>query len=157
MKCHITSRLLWPSSTISLFSQAYSVYIESEHLGSARLYLILPHGRGSDTEGLVLLCMILAYVQTTDSEKEVEMKQKQAIPALVIAVLVSATSYGVIYFEDGGTHEIDYAINDDVLVDQTAPGTPTTVSMVAGGTINTLQGYDNSIINISGGSVYRFL
>ncbi len=33
-------------------------------MGSARFYLVLPHGLGFDAEGLVLLCVVLVYVQT---------------------------------------------------------------------------------------------
>lgn len=66
-------------------------------------------------------------------------------------------AFGLTEFKDGGTHDINTTINDDVWVDWESPGMYTTVNVLAGGTIPAtykLKGYNNSSLNISGGSVY---
>lgn len=58
-------------------------------------------------------------------------------------------------FKDGQTHNIDYAINDDVWVDYQAPGMQTTVNWLDGASMPggyKLQGFEDSRLNISGGS-----
>jgi len=57
-------------------------------------------------------------------------------------------------FNDGGVHNIDYLIDDDVLVDYQASGMKTTVNLFDGGRINyMLQALEDSHINISGGKI----
>ncbi|MHC4891619.1 MAG: hypothetical protein ACYTEO_19380, partial [Planctomycetota bacterium] len=63
-------------------------------------------------------------------------------------------------FNDGGIHDIDYEINDDVWVDYNAPGMETTVNLLDGGAITNnydLHGYNDSYINIFGGSIGGWL
>lgn len=65
-----------------------------------------------------------------------------------------------LYFDDGGIHDIDYEINDDVYVDYKSPGMGTTVNLLPSGAItesHDLLGFNNSRINISGGSVGHWL
>ena len=86
------------------------------------------------------------------------MKKRSETICLIVAVLVIAAGqgFGVVEFKDGGTWDIDYTINDDVLVDYLAPGMQTTVNLLNGGNISNsyqLQGYSDSRINISGGIV----
>jgi len=89
------------------------------------------------------------------------MRNARMTICLVVAVLVMATGqgFGWTQFKDGGTHNIDYTINDDVWVDYLAPGMQTTVNLLNGGAIlypYKLQGYNDSRTNISGGSVGSF-
>ncbi|HCC60049.1 MAG: hypothetical protein A2402_02470 [Candidatus Staskawiczbacteria bacterium RIFOXYC1_FULL_37_43] len=60
---------------------------------------------------------------------------------------------GWIQFNDGGTHDIDYQINEDVWVDYQAPNMGTTLNLLSGGKIfeHKLKGYQDSRINILGG------
>jgi len=74
----------------------------------------------------------------------------------VVLSLASSPVLGRIDFSDGDTHDIDYAIDDDVWVDYQTPGMYTTVNMLASGTIPApynLQAYEDSIVNIRGGSI----
>lgn len=88
------------------------------------------------------------------------------VPVLLVAMVVLVLFFAlpradaVIDFNDGGIYDIDYEIDDDVRVDWEAPGMETTVNLLAGGAITLgydLHGYNDSYINISGGSVGRWL
>ncbi|MFH1883706.1 MAG: hypothetical protein ABIL62_13485, partial [Planctomycetota bacterium] len=64
-------------------------------------------------------------------------------------------------FDDGLIHNIDYPINDEVFVDYQSPGMRTTVNILDGAEIPvpytryaSLRGYEDSVINMSGGSVH---
>ena len=75
--------------------------------------------------------------------------------AAVLAI-TSSQGFGDVYFDDGGTHNINYQLNDAVWVDYQAPGMQTTVNLIAGGVIlspYTLVLCNDSRLNISGGSV----
>lgn len=85
---------------------------------------------------------------------------------LGVVMVVSCLCFGlpranaVIDFNDGGIYDIDYEIDDDVRVDWEAPGMETTVNLLAGGAITPgygLYGYNDSRINIFGGSVGYWL
>ena len=56
---------------------------------------------------------------------------------VVVAVLGMATGqeFGLIQYKDGGTHNINSTINEDVWVDYQAPGMQTTVNLLRGGVI----------------------
>jgi len=59
-------------------------------------------------------------------------------------------------YDDGGVHNIDYWIGEDVQVDYLAPGMQTTVNLLDGGRTGSsynLMAYEDSRINISGGSI----
>jgi len=58
-------------------------------------------------------------------------------------------------FNDGSVRNIDYRIDDDVWVDFGLPGMGTTVNFLNGGGVFdfTLQGHEDSIINIVGGQM----
>ncbi len=61
----------------------------------------------------------------------------------------------MIEFKDSGTHDIDYTIDNDVYVDYQTPDMYTTVNLLPGGRLHypfTFEGYENSRINILGGS-----
>ena len=82
------------------------------------------------------------------------------VAAVVLFVSVSPVM-AVIEFNDGGVWDIDYEIHDDVWIDYLKPGMQTTVNLLAGGSIITfppyeyymLQAFEDSLINISGGSM----
>jgi len=58
-----------------------------------------------------------------------------------------------IYFDDGGVHNIDYEINDVVWIDYQSPGKRTTVNWLDGGILfGQLDAYEDSVINVSGGT-----
>lgn len=76
---------------------------------------------------------------------------------MVAIVFVSGQAMGWTQYNDGGTHDITTTINDDVWVDWEAPGIGTTVNVMSGASIpnpNKLQGFNDSSLNISSGSVY---
>jgi hypothetical protein len=78
--------------------------------------------------------------------------------ALVLFVC-TCPALGTIYFNDGGIHNIDYAIKDNVYVDYESPEMYTTVNFLDGGHIGFprgLRGYENSRINVRDGSIWRF-
>jgi hypothetical protein len=97
------------------------------------------------------------------------MKRSILISATIL-FMVASQGFGV-DFSDGGTHNIDYAMYGDVTVDYQAPGMQTTVNLLAGGDMHRgfvyddkgndvayygsaiLKGYNNSRLNVSGGSV----
>lgn len=86
------------------------------------------------------------------------MKKIRLTICLVVAVLfmTAGQGFGFIDFKDGGTHNISSTINDDVYVDNVAPGMKTTVNLLNGGGIFVpyiLYGFNDSRINISGGEV----
>jgi len=75
---------------------------------------------------------------------------------LVIFGVVTQKAVAVITFDDGGVHNIDYVVNDSVWVDWNAPAMKTTVNWIDGGIIPypyCLRGYEDSVINMSGGSI----
>jgi hypothetical protein len=80
------------------------------------------------------------------------------VVVFVTAVLSMAAQqgFGVIDFNDGGTHDISSAINDDVQVAPDYMDMATTVNFLDGSQILSpygLEGGLNSIINIYGGSI----
>lgn len=84
------------------------------------------------------------------------MKNVKMTICLVVAVLFMVVEQGLgnVQFNDGAIHNINYQINDMVDVDVSSPSIGTTVNLLAGGTISTrLYGYNDSSLNISGGSV----
>ncbi len=74
---------------------------------------------------------------------------------VIASCLSSSQVMGVIEFKDGQTHDIDYEIADDVWVDNQAPGKQTTVNWLEGASTSwhALEGFEDSKINIRGGSI----
>ena len=64
----------------------------------------------------------------------------------VVLLLCSSPVIAELRFDDGGIHNIDYAISDYVVVDL-----ETTVNVLPGARLDWLEGYGESIINVSGG------
>jgi hypothetical protein len=90
------------------------------------------------------------------------MKNVKITTWMVTAVLVMAAGqgFGLTEFKDGGTHDINYIINDTVQVDFVTPGLNTTVNLLSGGTIPSpylLDGNFTSRINISGGTASKLV
>jgi len=89
------------------------------------------------------------------------MMKRQAILVLAMVVLCSAVSANVgavVVFDDGGTYDIDYEINDDISADYQAPGMQTTVNWLDGASTNhLLDAYENSNVNVSGGIIGGWL
>lgn len=82
--------------------------------------------------------------------------------AAVTVAMMTTGVQGVSHYNDGGNWEIGYEINDSVHIDEgeTYAETQTTMNIVQGGSIprgswpyNYLQAYNQSTVNISGGSV----
>ena len=77
---------------------------------------------------------------------------------VVTLFLCPCPASGTIYFNDGLTHDINYEINDDVIVDYQAPTMQTTVNLLDGGMIDgCLAGLGKSHITVSGGTITWFL
>jgi hypothetical protein len=73
--------------------------------------------------------------------------------AMSILIITAGQVFGLAEFKDGGTHNINSTINDLVWVDYGSPGVRTTVNLVAGGSVDSLYGDQDSRVNISGGNV----
>ena len=83
--------------------------------------------------------------------------RKIILTMMGVILYVEASVSGVLIYNDGGFHEISTVINDDVQVADSATGAPTTVNIIAGGSIEeVLYTYDNSNINMSAGQVHTF-
>lgn len=83
---------------------------------------------------------------------------------LIVPMVASLWSLGVrradatVYFDDGGTHEVDWPIEDDVAILDDFFGNTTTVKLVSGGSIRDhLDAYGSSQIGIAGGSIGDYL
>ena len=84
--------------------------------------------------------------------------RRRSVEILAAVVLFVSTSpvMAVTHFRDGGIHNIDY-FTHDVWVDYESPGRKTTLNILDGATIPYpyyIRGYEDSIINILGGSMY---
>lgn len=75
-----------------------------------------------------------------------------SLASAVLFLCVWPVSAARIHFRDGQTHDIDYSINDEVWIDQYSPGKYTTVNLLDGADAYILRGFNNSRINVSGGS-----
>lgn len=82
------------------------------------------------------------------------------LAVVLFSSLLIANAAADIYFDDGGNHTISYVINGSALVDYSAPGVGTTVTLVDGGSIGTpesslytLRAFEDGIINVVGGFV----
>ena len=77
--------------------------------------------------------------------------------AFVLLLSLAGTTHGIVYFDDGGTHDIDYVINDTVWVDSLLPGRGTTVNLLDGGTVDSgyyLHSWEDSAVNVQGGYIH---
>ncbi len=85
------------------------------------------------------------------------MKNVKMVACVVVAVcgLVVGQTFGLTSFNDGGTYNIGYTINDNVAVDN-----GTILNLITGGTVASpylLQGYYDGMLNISGGWVQKII
>jgi hypothetical protein len=86
----------------------------------------------------------------------VKSKRMEILAAAVVLFIIVSPVMAAIHFRDGGVHDIDYTIRDDVWVDFETPGIGTTVNFLEGGSITRykdLQCFEDSIINVLGGSI----
>ena len=100
------------------------------------------------------------YQQFFEKEEEIKTRNVTIWMMVVVLCLASSQVLGVVEFKDGQTHDIDYEINDDVWVDYQAPGTETTVNWLDGASMPSdykLQAFEDSRINVSGGSIGNYL
>jgi hypothetical protein len=87
-------------------------------------------------------------------------KVKTLTLAWTCLLLTSTQVMGLIQFNDGQTHDIDYGINNEIWVDYEYPAVETTVNWLNGGSIdgdNDLYVYEDCRINISGGAINDYL
>ena len=81
--------------------------------------------------------------------------KKAILVGIITFRLNASTVMALIEFKDGQIHDIDYEIRyDAVWVDYQSPGVGTTLNLIGGGGIPAaaLRGYQDSYINIDGGS-----
>jgi hypothetical protein len=83
------------------------------------------------------------------------MRSKSVTIWMVVVVCLAAShTRALVEFNDGGTHNIDYTITEEVWVDYVAPMKGTTVNLVNNGYISSdLEGFGISVVNILGGSI----
>ncbi|MFC1636213.1 hypothetical protein ACFL5Z_15390 [Planctomycetota bacterium] len=82
--------------------------------------------------------------------------RRQSILVLAMSVLLVVTPWTAaeMLYNDGGVHTIDFAIDEEVEVYDSLGGNPTTVNLVAGGSIeHRLRVFDNSRANVSDGYI----
>jgi len=80
----------------------------------------------------------------------------QSILVLAMVVLSAPFANANVTFNDGQTHNIDYKIVDNILVDWEAPGMQTTVNWLTGGATSIyyqISAWEESNLNILGGSI----
>ncbi len=82
------------------------------------------------------------------------MKRTFLLSMLVALCVCFPEARAVIYFEDGGAHNIGYSIDDDVVVRNSSSGFPTTVEILPGSLIYYLWINDTSQATISGSVSY---
>jgi hypothetical protein len=85
-------------------------------------------------------------------------RRMEILVAAVVLFAGASPVMAVIEFKDGLTHDINYQIDDHVLVDDRSPGMGTTVNILEEGSItpnHVLAGYEDSIINIVGGPIHE--
>jgi hypothetical protein len=76
---------------------------------------------------------------------------------VAIASFLNVPIMALTQYNDGGTYNIVTTVNDDIWADYEIPSMYTTINILAGGAIPApfkLHGYNDSNLNISGGSVY---
>ncbi len=86
--------------------------------------------------------------------------EKVILSAVMVLCLASPEVMAWTQFNDGATHDINYAINDDVWVDWQSPGMGTTVNLQNGAEIMStyeMRTFENSVVNMYGGSVYAYI
>jgi hypothetical protein len=101
--------------------------------------------------------------------KKMRSKNVTIWATILVSCLGSQKTMAWIQFDDGGTYNIDYEIRDEVWVDYQAPGMETTVNWLEGARIPStarllgtevhptgykLKGFEDSRINVSGGSTW---
>jgi hypothetical protein len=85
-------------------------------------------------------------------------KRNQTIWVIVLLVtsFCLPNADATIYFDDGGIHNIDYKIVDNILIDWEAPGMQTTVNWLTGGATSIsyqISAWEEGHMNILGGSI----
>ena len=81
------------------------------------------------------------------------MKMKlNLVLATIVLLFGSSTTEAYTDFNDGGKHIIDYWTTASVRVDWQTPQAGTQVDVVFGGSVEFLKAYNDSLVNISGGS-----
>lgn len=84
------------------------------------------------------------------------MKTLILVVTILICLSMSLPLMAWTQYKDGGIHNISTTINDDIWVDYLAPGMQTKVNLLSGGIISSpygLQAYEESQINLNGGSI----
>jgi len=80
----------------------------------------------------------------------------QSILALAIALCLGMSkAAATVIYNDGGVHEINSDISDQAIVRNSSAGDATTVNVVSGARIHALHVGDSSVINMSGGLIFR--
>jgi len=83
--------------------------------------------------------------------KEIE---KIIMVIMVTVVCLGTAEVNALIFNDGGTHTIDWTIDEPVWVEDSPTDDPTTLNLVDAGQItNSLNVFDYSQVNMSGGSI----
>ncbi len=83
------------------------------------------------------------------------MRNKAILVVLVVACtccLNLPKAAGIIYFEDGGTHDINYPVSDQYIM----VGWNATVNILDGAIVGEVNGLEGGVINVSGGVAYSY-
>jgi len=76
------------------------------------------------------------------------------VVTFIVLFIYIPTALANLIFDDGGTHTIDFAVNEEVEVYDSPTGDPTKVNLITGGSIeHRLRVFDNSQVNVSDGYI----
>lgn len=76
---------------------------------------------------------------------------------VVISSFVVPDTFGLIQFNDGLSHDINYAINNEIWIDYESPQVQTTVNFYSGASNSQyLYGYNECIVNLYGGTCAHY-
>lgn len=83
------------------------------------------------------------------------MRSNLAIRVMILICCVGVAK-GTVTFDDGGTHDINYKINDEVWIYNGSSGAKTTLNFLDGALVtynHPVTGFENSVMNIFGGQI----
>ena len=96
------------------------------------------------------------YLGDLEMEKKLRFAVKFAVLCLLVAFTPTVLGSLIVY-DDGKNHTISEYSYDVIEVKDSQSGTPTTVNLVYGGEVSSVNVYGNSSVNLSGGVVHNSL
>ena len=73
---------------------------------------------------------------------------------MVLLCLIAASAHADLTLNDGGTHDVDFSVDNTLYVYDGPGPTTTTANFLDGGFAKYVNAYENSIVNVHGGQIY---